>query len=83
MAAIGRMVDVIGRFNRIKYYSIDNQEKVESLERMITDLEEAFEIPVNDSYALKEFKKNNDFLYNIYMEIKEEREMTLDAMVTY
>ncbi|WP_018934465.1 hypothetical protein [Gracilibacillus lacisalsi] len=82
MAAIGRMVDVIGRFNRIKYYSIDNQVKVESLERMITDLEDAFEIP-NDPYALKEFKKNNDFLYNLYMEIKAEKEETQSAMVSY
>ncbi|WP_091480216.1 hypothetical protein [Gracilibacillus orientalis] len=80
---IGYMIDLIHRFNSIKRSSVNQLEKIDSLNRLISDMEEAFEIPTDDSYAMREFKKNNEFLFNFYMEVKDQREVTADAMVTY
>ncbi|MGN8647922.1 hypothetical protein ACTNEO_05205 [Gracilibacillus sp. HCP3S3_G5_1] len=80
---IGYMIDLIHRFNNIKRSSINQVEKIDSLNRLIADIEEAFEIPTDDSFAMKEFKKNNDFLFNFYTEVKDEREATADAMGAY
>ncbi|SFL39585.1 hypothetical protein SAMN04487943_101338 [Gracilibacillus orientalis] len=77
------MIDLIHRFNSIKRSSVNQLEKIDSLNRLISDMEEAFEIPTDDSYAMREFKKNNEFLFNFYMEVKDQREVTADAMVTY
>ncbi|WP_018934493.1 hypothetical protein [Gracilibacillus lacisalsi] len=80
---IGYMVDLIHRFNNIKRNSINQVEKIDALNRLIADMEEAFEIPVDDSYAMKEFKKNNEFLFNLYVEAKDEREVSIDAVGVY
>ncbi|MFC4387489.1 hypothetical protein ACFOZ1_06640 [Gracilibacillus marinus] len=77
---IGYMVDIIHRFNNIKHYSYNNAEKLESLNRLVSDVEEACEIPVGDPYAMKEFQKNNSFLYEYYQSILEERETALNAI---
>ena len=77
----GYMVDLIHRFNNIKRNSYDLEKKLESLNQLISDVEEACEMPIDDNEAMQEFIKNNVFLYNVYLDFIEEREETEDDLV--
>lgn len=65
----GQLVDLVHRWNRAKYHSFSDKQKLEAYKRILADMKEAFEITDE-----KEFKRTNRVIWDVYDAIRYEME---------